>query len=526
MSFAPSPDPARTAKRPARTASVLVALALAGGSVVALAPTALAGTTVTAVPKTSLSFTQTKAIFLNASLLHSMAGSPANIRQLAGDPATAAKLFADPAVVKAILADPYVLQQLWNDPTLQPLVAANAQLNAAAGKLLLPRTTPTSRPTATPTTPAPTPTVPAPVPAPTTPAPAPVPTSSNPQVSVLAYGAKGDGVTDDSVALQKAFDAMQPGTDLVIPAGRTFAHADVLHLTKAGTRLTGGGTLLATNENRSSVWVQADNITVDGITVKMGTTTKRGDAWETTGMRVWGTGDTIRNVLIDGAASAGLYIGQSANFTIDHVTVQNTRADGIHMTLGSHDGTIISPKVINSGDDGVAVVSYGGDGAVVHNITVTDPVVQGTAWGRGLSVVGGDHITYRNVNVSRSDAAGIYLAEEGAPWNTYPATNVLIDGGVVDNCNTDTTIDHGGILVLSGQTASAPSNITVQNVTVSNTRMSASRSAGVISYGMQPTSIVFKNFTITNGPGFSGNAAATAYSLINWSVNGKLQANH
>ena len=43
-------------------------------------------------------------------------------------------------------------------------------------------------------------------------------------VSVLAFGAVGDGRTDDTVALQRALDSVPVGSALVLPAGRVFAH--------------------------------------------------------------------------------------------------------------------------------------------------------------------------------------------------------------------------------------------------------------------------------------------------------------
>ena len=58
---------------------------------------------------------------------------------------------------------------------------------------------------------------------------------------------------------------------------------------------------------------------------------------------------------------------------LTNVTVKNTRADAIHMTGGAAYGTLTNPRVVNPGDDGVAVVSYLNDGAQVHDITVESP---------------------------------------------------------------------------------------------------------------------------------------------------------
>ena len=93
---------------------------------------------------------------------------------------------------------------------------------------------------------------------------------------------------------------------------------------------------------------------------------------------------------VDGSAAAGIYVGGASNFTLSDVLVRNTNADGIHMTTRAHDGVVRNARVVNPGDDGVAVVSYRNDGELVRNITVESPRVEGQRWGRGFSVVGGD----------------------------------------------------------------------------------------------------------------------------------------
>jgi Pectate lyase superfamily protein len=74
-------------------------------------------------------------------------------------------------------------------------------------------------------------------------------------ISVESYGAIGDGVTDNTVALNAAFSKAAPGSTLEIPAGRTYAHNDLVHIVVPGLHIHGGGRLLATNERRSGVWM-------------------------------------------------------------------------------------------------------------------------------------------------------------------------------------------------------------------------------------------------------------------------------
>ena len=345
---------------------------------------------------------------------------------------------------------------------------------------------------------------------------------------VEAYGAVGDGRTDDTAALQRAFDTVPTGTTLTLTAGRTYPHSDVLHLRRPGTRLTGTGTLLATREDRSSVWIEADNITLEDLTLTITPTSRRWEAWEQMRLRAVGhTGLVLRGITIDGAAAAGIYLGGASNFTLYRVTVRNTRSDGIHMTSGSNNGQVLRPTVTSSGDDGIAVISYEQDGTPAHNITITSPTVLGTTWGRGISVVGGTNITYTDVRIERSSAAAIYIGSEGAPWNTAPAIGVRVTGGTLHQSNTSTNVDHGAIVILSAGRL-APRDIHLTGLTITNTRPTAGRDVGVITYNTTPSNITLDNFTITSTGhnAYSGNTDPRAYALTRWTVNGQTLPDH
>jgi len=92
-------------------------------------------------------------------------------------------------------------------------------------------------------------------------------------VSVLDFGAKGDGTTDDTAAIQAAIDANKGGT-IWFPAGKTFYFAGLLMSgsTYNGTELTGDGWLLMKpdggNSNFGGAWCglvlqQCDSVTIN-----------------------------------------------------------------------------------------------------------------------------------------------------------------------------------------------------------------------------------------------------------------------
>ena len=352
--------------------------------------------------------------------------------------------------------------------------------------------------------------------------------STLPVLTPMTYGAVGDGQHDDTAALQQALDAASATRPLVLPAGTVFAHSAVLHVRVAGEQVTGPGTLLATAEQTSSVWIEADNVVLDGPTLATASTTQRWSAWEQMGLRIENrTGDVVRNVTVTGSAAAGIYVGGASDFTLDHDTVTDTRADGIHMTDGANGGTVVSPVTRNTGDDGVAVVSYRQDGIPCHDITVTGARVEGTSGGRGMSVVGGTHITYTSFEVDGSAAAGVYVAAEGS-WDTAAPVDVTVSHGSIVGANTDPTIDHGSVLVLSGETDIRPTDIAISDMVIRDSRATASRDVGVISYGAAPVDVVLRGFTITGGPAsaYQGNAPGSSYSTLAWTQNGRPLPDH
>lgn len=342
--------------------------------------------------------------------------------------------------------------------------------------------------------------------------------------SVLEFGAVGDGVADDTVAVQRALDSVRSGEVLQFPAGRVFRHTDVLVVRVPGVRVTGPGTLLATNETRSAVFVNADGVRLDGgLVLRMALTTQRYHAYEQMKLRIGRrAGVSVQDVLVDGSAAAGVYVGGASGFSLVDLSVRNTRADGIHMTEGSRDGVVTRPTITNSGDDGVAVVSYAADTAPVQNIRVQSPRVLGTAWGRGLSVVGGSDISYSDIAVERSSGAAVYVGAEGAPYYTYPAVRVTVDRGTISGANTASGVDHGAVLLHNGQPATVNSDITLQNLRITGTRSTASWQLGVISDGGAPQRrVTLSGISITGGGNaFTANVPTSSYNLRGLTVNG------
>ena len=340
----------------------------------------------------------------------------------------------------------------------------------------------------------------------------------------MDFGAAGDGSTDDTLALQQALDSLAPGDTLVIPGGRSFLHSDVLAVRVPGVRLTGAGTLVATNEARSAVVLDADDVQVDGITLRMESTSRRWVAFEQMKLRLGShTGITVRSVAIDGAAAFGVYVGTgAADFLVEDVRVRDSRADGIHVTGGAHDGVVRRPDVSGTGDDGVAVVSYERDGSPVRRVRIEDATVGANSWGRGISVVGGEDITITGGAVHGSSSAGLYVASEGAPWFTFAPRRVSVTGLSIDAANTDTSIEHGAVLLYAGRPEQPVTGIDLSRLTITRTTAGAAWHVGVVAEpGAWVDDVTFSDVSIS-GPGepFAANVDPGCCARLRWTVDG------
>jgi len=101
-------------------------------------------------------------------------------------------------------------------------------------------------------------------------------------------------------------------------------------------------------------------------------------------------------------------------------------------------------------------------------------------------------------------------------WYTAAPVDVTVSHGLVVGANTDPTIDHGSVLVMSGESTVTPTDIAISHLMITDSRASATRDVGVISYGAAPANVVLSRFTFTGGPAsaYQGNAPAGSFHTV------------
>lgn len=318
------------------------------------------------------------------------------------------------------------------------------------------------------------------------------------------------------------FDALKPGQTLTLAPG-TYKHSGVLTISVPGVQINGNGaTLQSTNDATSSLSITGDGVSLTNLNLTAPLTGTRYSSLNQNSLNIQGDNVTVSNVTITGAAAAGLFVFGASGFTISNVTVQRTRADGIHMTYGSSYGQLNNVTTKWTGDDGIAIVSYSNE-QPTHDITINSPTVVGTTWGRGLSVVGSNNVTFNNINVSQTAAAAVYIASEGDPYYTLGVNNVSVLGGTITSANTDASVVHGAVLVYAGNSATGVANVTISGLTISKTTTTAQRNVAIISDGGSVSGVVLRNIALKTtalSPLDIGGVPSRSYSTSGWTLNG------
>ncbi len=274
--------------------------------------------------------------------------------------------------------------------------------------------------------------------------------------NVRDFGAMGDGVTDDTQAIQNAIDSLASnGGTVLLPAGVYAVPRGPLLLTASHTHMTGEGTgsttLIYDHVYRAISIGQTktgasgiEDLSVQNLRI-VGTAASPGDAAAGRGaVTIDGYVAPVSNVLIahvqiDAAPTAGIAV-TGTGVSIDHVRIQRTGEHGIYFsgngTTNGGWGTIRKSSISTSGVGSpiccsaaikLADVSH----VIVENNTISEPQAYGLLIDRAAT----DIIAKDNFFTMRTCAPDDRSCDTQTAIRNNTGQGVVLTGNVVDGGN-------------------------------------------------------------------------------------------
>lgn len=209
--------------------------------------------------------------------------------------------------------------------------------------------------------------------------------ASDDTVSVLKYGAFGDGVHDDTAAIQSALDSGVK--NVVVPAGvysinqtlligsNTTLRADA----NAVIRLANGANKLLINNRSNATGIKLQGGIWDGNNQY----NQRGANNDSTAysgcvINFFGVNDlTVSDLTVRNPDSFGIRLGNVQNFAVKNISldyaVARLNQDGVHVNGNSHYGLISGIKAISANTPNDDMVALNAD----DSLTMTEALVNG-----------------------------------------------------------------------------------------------------------------------------------------------------
>jgi len=262
-----------------------------------------------------------------------------------------------------------------------------------------------------------------------------------PHFDPRSYGAKADGVTYDTAAIQKAIDACGgTGGSVILSPGQYLSAQLTLHgrmtfyLQKGATLLGGAnaadyppllpdGTPAQANCRGLIYAAKADGLTIDGdgeingqCHLPTSLNMRGNESQRPSLLRIFqSNGVTVRNITLTHPRMWTQIYSECGNLTIDHLTV-NAPPDAINLDgidiCDSHDVTVRNCD-ITSEDDSICLKSHGAQG--LQNILVENNKIRSTKADGikiGTATVGPiSHIVFRNNTVIGAAMGGLCIED-------------------------------------------------------------------------------------------------------------------
>lgn len=289
-------------------------------------------------------------------------------------------------------------------------------------------------------------------------------------VPIEQFGAKGDGISDDTAAVQLALSS---GKNLSLYG--TYLVKSTLSITKDGQKLAGSGTLkidvAATTLLKS---LGASNVRIEGITLQ----SSSADTNTYNGSCIWAencSGWVISGCLFRDYKASAVFINKSSNFRVTHNTFRGAAGAAGDVTMWrACSGNLVSTNDMTSGSDTAIVLQTIEDGDVsVDNMISFNRIANCTRYGivvyNSLERKVGSLLRTRIIGNSIDTIHGSVANPSAGNAKTYgagiyvlSAEGIVVSDNVVSRCNLETnssTLSPGCIGVNATSSAIISNNV-------------------------------------------------------------------
>ncbi|CAK6604641.1 tail spike protein [Klebsiella phage vB_Kpn_K16PH164C3] len=292
-----------------------------------------------------------------------------------------------------------------------------------------------------------------------------------PYVPIEQFGAKGDGVTDDTDAVQAA---LASGKNLSLSG--TYLVKSTLSITKDGQKLIGAGGVLKVDVGAVTLLkaTGVSNVSITGVSLQsssMETNTYNGAC-------IWAencSGWVISGCLFSNYKASALFLNKSSNFKVVHNTFKGAAGAAGDVTMWrSCSGNVVSENTMMSGSDTAIVLQTIEDADIsVDNIISYNRIANCTRYGivvyNSLERKTGSLLRTRIIGNSVDTIYGSVTNPSAGNSKTYgagiyvlSAEGVIVSGNSVSRCNLDTnssTLSPGCIGVNATSNAVISNNV-------------------------------------------------------------------
>jgi hypothetical protein len=254
-------------------------------------------------------------------------------------------------------------------------------------------------------------------------------------LQVADFGAVGDGIKDDTAAIQAAItQASKEGSGRIYLPKGVYKLTDSLYIRGDHITLEGSGweteLRMLVHPQRVITIMDAKESVVRNLQVSLGVTgVNRNDQDE--GIYITGSSDDFLIEQVLGNGKGIMVRGDMIHGVIRSNTIHDTLADGIHITNGADSIEILNNTLENTGDDAIAVVSYEINQKLVHNIKIIGNHIKHSK-ARGIAHAGGNDVSIWRNTIEGTSSSGI-LVDQDLHFHTLPSYNTSIKDNIISN---------------------------------------------------------------------------------------------